>query len=129
MIDNQVINGIKYAFDGWSDGSSSSTLAHIPVIDRTFTANFHADTPVKVTGFQYVYNVGQPIEFNWNEHPNSNVKYRNYRKIKFVQGENLIATLNHGTTSFTDWNYVQTSGYTQYLMEYDARAYYTPTGN
>ena len=128
MINNQFANNRKYVFVNWSNGSSSSTLTVTPTSDTTITANFE-DYPDMVTGFQFVHNVGEPIKFTWDDHPLGNVNYRIYRIIKQVQGETLIATLTHGHTAFTDWNYHETSGYTNYLIDYNVRAYFTNNGN
>jgi len=69
----------------------------------------------------------------WSEHPSSNVtQYQIWRKVKHQQsgtteGPTLLATVNRGTTSYTDYSYIVTSGYTDDLVSYDVRAYYSPT--
>jgi hypothetical protein len=38
----------------------------------------------------------------------------------------LLATVGHGTTTYTDYDYTYTSSYTDDLLWYDIRAYYSP---
>ena len=76
---------------------------------------------------------GDPVELVWNEHQNANVsKYEIWRKVKYQVGgmgdPELLATKNRGTTSYTDYDYSITSGYTDDLLYYDVRAYYSIEG-
>ena len=123
-VNNQTFSSIKYTFENWSTGSTNIEETFAPTGNTIYTAHFEG-RPLKVTGFQFLQSVGESIRFSWNAHPNANVNYRIYREISSVQGPTLIATLSHGTTSYTDVYYQMTSGYTEYLMFYDARAYYT----
>jgi hypothetical protein len=72
---------------------------------------------------------GQNVIIYWNDHPNTNVtKYQIWRKVKHngvVSEPYLKATKNRGTTSFTDDEYVITRGYTDDLLYYDVRPYYS----
>jgi len=65
----------------------------------------------------------------WNEHPNTNVtKYQIWRKEKYngvTSDPHLLATVNRGTTSFTDDDFYYTTIKNQYMLYYDVRPYYT----
>ncbi len=128
-------NGIEYLFNHWEDGSTSNPY--------TFTASFHAThtayfigkpLPMINYGLHHVVNVGQNIHLVWNDHPNTNVtQYQIWRKVKhsltgIMEGPTLLTTLNRGTTSWTDYDYIYTSGYTDDLLSYDVRAYYRTEG-
>jgi len=72
---------------------------------------------------------GAYITVYWNEHPCDDVVYKIYRKIKHngvLGSEVLRATVNHGTTIWTD-NIQIADGQTTDLVFYDVRAYHTPT--
>ena len=129
-LNNQVINNVTYTFVNWSTGSTNLSISYPVTGNATVTANFHGN-PGKITGFQWDSELspGDDIEFNWTIHPNSNVIYRIYRKVKNVQGPTLLTTLAHGTTNYTDHEYQKTAGYTDDLLYYDVRAYYTAGNN
>ena len=128
-INNQVIHNVTYTFVNWSTSSTNLSISYGPVTgSATVTANFHG-YPGKITGFQFDCDVGENIKFNWTIHPNENVQYRIYRKVKDVQGPTLLATLVHDSTSYTDNDYKKTAGYTDDLLYYDVRAYYTAGNN
>jgi len=68
----------------------------------------------------------------WTEHPSSEVtQYRVWRRVKppggQLQDPELVATLNRGTTSWTDPAYVVTSGYTDAICNYNVQSYHNPT--
>lgn len=121
-------NYINYSFDYWNDQGSTSSRTVSNVSDHdSFTAYF-VGKPTKVNGFEFDCGVGDPIYFTWDQHSNSNVKYRIYRKRKNQYGQMsspvLIATLNNNITSYTDYDYEKASSYI-WLLYYDVRAYYT----
>jgi len=127
---NQTYNGIYYTFDYWSDGSTNyqnRIETFEPDDHTTYTAYFEGN-PLKVENFTFVCDVGDPIEFEWDEHPNSNVNYQIWMQVKPQGGPlgdpQLIGTLQHGTTTYTDDLYEKSSTYV-YLLWYDVRAYYT----
>lgn len=130
-IDGQIFNSISYAFSYWSDGDTTypnRIQTFQPDRDRTYTAHF-TGKPVRVQNLHNVASVGSPIQLVWNEHPNSNCTYQIWRKVKELYGTEgdpiLLATKPHGTTSYIDNEYVRTNSYTEYLISYDVRAYYT----
>ncbi len=134
----QVSNGIEYLFDHWSDGSTNyvgNPYTFTPTDHRTYTAYFVGKPlPMINFGLHHVVNVGQNIHLVWNDHPNTNVtQYQIWRKVKHsstgtTEGPTLLTTLNRGTTSWTDYDYIYTSGYTDDLLSYDVRAYYRTEG-
>jgi len=75
---------------------------------------------------------GQNVIIYWNYHPNTNVtQYKIWRIVKHngVTGNPfLLATKNRGTTTYTDYDYVITRSYTDDLVWYDVRPYYSIEG-
>ncbi len=68
----------------------------------------------------------------WNEHPNAYVtKYQIWRQVKHngvLGSPELLTTVNRGTLSYVDYDYVLTSGYTADLIFYDVRPFYSLEG-
>lgn len=122
---NQTFNNIDYHLDHWNDGITSSSRTYEPADHKDFTAYF-TGIPQQVQNLHEDGAVGAPIHLVWYQHPNQNCKYRVYRKVK-QQGNNpvLIATLNNNVTSYTDYDYCKTRTYSDLLLQYDVRAYYT----
>jgi len=81
---------------------------------------------------QFVGSTGQNIQLQWSEHPNSAVnQYQIWRRVKHngVTGpDTQIGTVGRGVCSFTDYEYVYTSSYSDDLLWYDVRAYYSTAG-
>jgi hypothetical protein len=131
-ISGQVYNTIKYTFTQWADGSTTNPRTFTPNDHTTYTANF-TGKPLAVTITSSSGPVGTPVRIEWQEHPNPNVsQYQVWRKAKHNgvwYGPTLLATLNRGTTSFTDPDYLFTEGYTHDLLQYDIRAYYSTEGS
>lgn len=128
----QAISEIGYTFNHWSDGSTSATKTFNPGSTQTYTA-YYTGKPLTTnralhTGL--VYN--QPIVLYWNEHPNVNVtQYQIWRKVKHngLMGDAiLIATVNRGTTSYVDDEYNLTRTYSNDLLYYDVKPYYSTEG-
>ncbi len=126
----QTINGIQYTFDHWNDGSTTSSKTYNPGVNTTYTA-YYTGKPLSYTVMNTHFNdvPGQNVIIYWNDHPNTNVThYKIWRKVKHngVMSEPyLIATKNRGTTTYTDDEYVITRGYTDDLLYYDVRPYYS----
>ena len=77
--------------------------------------------------------VGNPVQLNWSEHPNTGVtEYRIFRKVRpsggVTSAEVQIGTVARGTTTFTDYDYVISNMF-YYQLYYDVRAYYQPNGS
>lgn len=128
----QVINEIGYSFHHWSDNSTTVTKTFNPGITQTYTA-YYTGKPLTTNRALHtgtVYN--QPIVLYWNEHPNVNVtQYQIWRQVKHfgVMGNPyLIATVNRGTTSYVDDEYNLTRSYSNDLLYYDVRPYYSTEG-
>jgi hypothetical protein len=127
----QGLNSINYTFDHWWDGNTSASRNFTPSGDATYTAYF-TGKPQHVTFDSMSGPVGTNIRIVWQEHPNANVtQYQVWRKVKqegVWTGPTLLTTHNRGTTSYTDYDYVYTNGYTDDLLNYDIRAYYSTEG-
>ena len=102
----QTINDITYSFSNWSNGSTTATTVFSPDSHFIYTANFTGKPSNTNRNLTFGGNVGQKIELNWNEHPHDSVtKYKIWRKVRHngVTGNpSLIATVNRGTTTYTD---------------------------
>lgn len=125
-----TINRIVYTFTHWSDDNTSSSRSFVPTDHSSFTAYFNAK-PLPPANVQAGGNVGQYVQVTWQEHPHPNVtQYQIWRKVK-KQNEGtvgppvLLTTVNRGTTSYTDYSYIITDGYTHDLVWYDVRAYFS----
>jgi len=119
---------IDQAFQSWSDNNTVNPRYFTVSSNSSFGINYVGVKPNNgYKNMQYTGSVGQNIHFTWSEHPNSDVTtYQIWRKVKNVSGPTLLAELSRGTTSFTDYEYTYTNGYTDNLLDYDVRAYYSP---
>ncbi len=126
VINHQNHNGITYIFDNWSDGVQSENRTIIPTDHENYTALFHG-RPHQVSNLRVTSGYYEPITIAWNRHQNNYCKYRIYRRVRRNGSttNSLIATLNNNVTSYTDIEYARTPGYTDCLVSYDARAFYT----
>jgi hypothetical protein len=127
----EVIDGIQNTFQYWTNNRTndtvwSSSTTFYPADHTTYTAHFGAK-PVPVSNLITGDSVGSPVQVSWSEHPNENVNhYKIWRQVKHngvVGPEYNIASVNRGTTSYTDYSYLMTDGYTHDLVWYDARAH------
>lgn len=126
----QTINGIQYTFDHWTDGSTTSSKTFYPSDNTTYSAYFIGKPDNAYRNLHFSPPVaGQHITLYWNEHPNTNVtQYQIWRIVKhngIVGNPELLATKSRGNLTYVDNQYVYTSGYTDDLLRYDVRAYYT----
>lgn len=128
----QVINEIGYTFHHWSDNSTTVTKTFNPGITETYTAYYTGKPLTTNRGLHTGNTYNQPIVLYWNEHPNVNVtQYQIWRQVKHngVMGNPyLIATVNRGTTSYVDDEYNLTRSYSNDLLYYDVRPYYSTEG-
>lgn len=129
----EVINSIEYTFSSWSPGgSTSASTTFTPGDHTTYTANFNAK-PLPPPNVSAGGPAGSNVQITWNEHPHPSVsQYQIWRIVKpqnQPQGQpQLLATVNRGITSYTDYTYIVTAGYTNDLAQYDLRAYYSVNG-
>ena len=123
---NQTINGISYTFDEWDNGSTSKSRTVTPTDHHNYIASFNGK-PLGV-GYSVTFNSGAPgtpIKLYWNDNVNSTVKYKIYRKHGKFGSTNLIATVNSGVETYTDYGLGHTNNTSSYnLTRYDVRAYY-----
>lgn len=125
----QAINEIGYSFHHWNDNSTTATKTFNPGVTETYTA-YYTGKPLTTNRALHtgtVYN--QPIVLYWNEHPNTNVtQYQIWRRVKHngvMSDPQIIATVNRGTTSYVDDEYNLTRNYSNDLLYYDVRPYYS----
>ncbi len=125
-----VVNGIEYTFTQWQDGNTSASRTFTPNNHTTYTADY-TGRPLNIRdnySLAQTAGIGEYIRLQWTEHPNAGVtQYQVWRIVKrdgIQYDPALIATVNRGTTSFTDQNFVISNGYTDLLLMYDIRAYY-----
>lgn len=127
----QLYNGIHYTFLRWQDNNTANPRTFEPTGHTTYTA-YYTGRPASVTITSCSGTPGTYVTIQWQEHVNANVsQYQVWRKVKHTsqggwwEGPDLLATLNRGTTSFTDTEYIFTDGYTDDLLQYDIRPYYS----
>jgi len=73
ITDWQVFNNIKYSFVKWEDNNSTSkTRTFTPYDNMEYSASF-IGKPEQVQGLSSVGAIGQAIQLQWTQHPNSNV--------------------------------------------------------
>lgn len=127
---NQTYNGVIYSFSNWSNGSTNPEITFIPNANVEYVANYVVVKPQQMIYFNLHVSSspGQYIQLSWNQHPNANVQYQIWRREKpagsSIGPPVLKATLANNVTSWTDYGYLMTSGYTHDLLEYDVRSYY-----
>ncbi len=122
-------------FTSWADNNSTSS-------QRSFIISDHAEYNVNSTvvkpdngykSMNYTGTTGDNITVTWSEHPNTGVTaYQIWRRVRHngVTGSDIcIATVSRGTTSYTDYDYTYTASYTDDLLWYDVRAYYSPNSS
>ncbi|MBI9071001.1 MAG: T9SS type A sorting domain-containing protein [Melioribacteraceae bacterium] len=126
---NHTLNGIIYTFDYWNKEGTSADYDFEPT-DHEDYVSYYTGKPsnsYKNLTFNSSAPNGTPIILSWDQHPNSNVKYKIYRKIGRTGSNQLITStpLNNNVTSYTDYDIVHTSNRgSDYLITYDVRAYY-----
>ncbi|MEW6195951.1 MAG: T9SS type A sorting domain-containing protein [Bacteroidota bacterium] len=126
----QVINGIEYVFSYWTDGTSNwytASQTFAPNDHKTYKAYFVGKPTNSGKNVQITSSVGQPITLTWTDINNNYVSYKIYRKVKHdgVSGpEELLASVNKGVETYTDYEYVKTASYVD-LVHYDVRGYYS----
>ncbi len=141
---NQEKNSLIYTFDSWKKNgnviSTSSTYTFQPDVNATYTLNLKPLKPSNTYRNLQFRNpdnssptTGSNIRINWSTHPDNRVdSYQIWRRVKHngVLGDPvLLTTAGSGTTSYIDYDYVYTDGYTDDLLKYDVRArlYYNST--
>lgn len=129
------INGIKYAFQNWEGEGTSRLKDFYPSLHKQYVANYKG-TPLysdvnyrNLTFNTFNPRVTQNVILNWSEHPNTSVtKYQIWRHEKYngvYTSPVLLATVNRGTTTWTDNGFYIGNSYSDYQLFYDVRAYYS----
>lgn len=139
--ENTTQNNVYYWFDHWEFGGSNISSSN-PL--NSYEAPSHGTLQAvfnhkPVNTYRYLtFNddeYGNPIRLSWQKHPLDNsfiTQYAILRKVKHngVMGSAVqIATISaNGSSSYsyTDYDYLITNGYTDDLLYYDVRAFYSP---
>jgi hypothetical protein len=138
---NTTRDNVYYWFDHWEFGgsniSSSNPLNSYEVPSHGTLQSVFNHKPVNT--YRYLtFNddeYGNPVQLTWQKHPLDNnfiTQYAIVRKVKHngVMGSAVqIATISaNGSSnySYTDYDYLITNGYTDDLLYYDVRAFYSP---
>ena len=118
-------NGISYSFDHWTGSVSTNPRTFNPSDHTTYTA-YYTGTPTQVEIVSSNGTQGDPITIVWRKHSTSNVSYEVWRTVKNVEPDPVkVATKNHNDTCYVDAQYTFTTGYTEDLLKYDIREYYS----
>jgi hypothetical protein len=123
-------NYIDYTFDHWDNNPSSNTIT--ATAHNTYTA-VYVGRPTNTGEYASAGGtVGQPIIITWTDNPNTAVtEFQIWRRVKHngVTGDPvLLTTVGRGVQTYTDNDYILTNGYTDDLLWYDVRAYYSTEG-
>ncbi|MFA7418243.1 MAG: T9SS type A sorting domain-containing protein [Melioribacteraceae bacterium] len=123
-----VTNGIEYVFlDQWKRDSGQIVSPITATQHETFTPNYRIQA--LAPGVTFGTTIGQPLVINWTDNPNSNVtQYRIHRRV-YQNGvwsaDVVIATVNSGVQSYTDYEYLLGVWKQDILLEYGITAYYS----
>jgi hypothetical protein len=128
----QCINYIEYTFNRWQDYNTSNPRSFQVNGDITYTAYYVGKPTNSVEYVSAGGNVGNPIVVTWTDNTNTAVtQFQIWRKVKHngVTGDPvLLTTVGRGVQTYTDYSYAITDGYTDDLIWYDVRAYYSTEG-
>lgn len=131
-IPQSFYQGIDHVFDHWSTGSTQSGTSFNPTSHITYTAyfkgipnNLYRNLTINWSDPRWT-----PVQLTWNEHPNPYVtSYQIWRKVKqngFYGSPELLATIpRSGPNTYTDYEYSITPTYSDALLQYDVRPYYS----
>ena len=127
---SNTTNGIDWSFDHWFDGDSINTnRTFYPNDNTTYTVYYKGKPNNNIRNLYFNDVVGQKVTLYWTLNPNPYItQYKIWRKVKHngVMGSEVnIATLSSTTASYVDQQYTITSGYTDDLLYYDVRSYYS----
>lgn len=130
---DHTFNFIDYTFSQWSNGDQNRSAIFYPTASTTYTANFIGRPSNLNRNLYFSGTVGgrnpDHITLNWTDNPNVNVThYQIIRKVKhngLMGPEIVIGTVNRGINVFVDESYVYTSNYTNDLLMYDVRGYFS----
>lgn len=129
-----VFENVELRFTNWSPGGSSNPITDFPTGEGlSIVANF-GPHPLPPANLLVGGTIGSPVSLSWAPHTVSSgvSEYQIWRKVKPKnlpeESPILIATLPRSVSSYIDYDYVLTSGYTDALVSYDVRAHYSMNG-
>lgn len=120
------INRVVYLFDRWDDQSTANPRTFYPTDHSTYTL-YYLPKPLPPANVSAGGTVGDYVHLSWQSHPSELVtEFKIWRKVK-PKNQNerspvLIATVSSSTTSYIDYDYTVTNGYTDDLVSYDVRS-------
>lgn len=128
----QVHDQVIYTFSQWNVTPSTNPQTFYPSDHTSYTASYNAKPlpPEYVTAGG---TVGDYVHVTWQTHPHSCVQqYQIWRKRKPKnepeESPVLVTTVSKPTTSFIDYEFLVTSGYTDDLVSYDVRSVFNAGG-
>ena len=127
---SNTINGIDWSFDHWFDDDTINTSrTFYPNDNTTYTVYYKGKPNNNIRNLHFNDVAGQKVTLYWDTNPSPYViNYQIWRKVKHLglMGNPVnIATVGSSIMSYIDQEYVITSGYTDDLLYYDVRAYYS----
>lgn len=131
---NYSQNYIDYTFTNWTSGGQSFSSPITANGHATYTAVYSGKPNNGYRSLSFNYSQeGQPVKITWSKHPldySSITQYAIYRKINTSGTPTLLTTVSASGASsytYTDYDYVISSGDNKILLFYDVRAYYSPS--
>jgi hypothetical protein len=127
---SQEVSRLIFGFSSWNNGDGTNPRTFTITGDSTYTAIYSVTKPLPPANVSAGGNVGHSVQVTWDQHPDANVTYQIWRRVKPPGEEQqdpvLMANRSNSTTSWTDTEYRVTSGYTHAMLNYDVRSYYQP---
>jgi hypothetical protein len=124
----QEVSRLVFGFSSWNNGNGTNPRTFITTGDSTYTAIYTVTKPLPPSNVSAGGNVGSSVQVSWDQHPDTNVTYQIWRRVKppgeQQQDSVLMANRPNSTTSWTDTEYRVTAGYTDAMLNYDVRSYY-----
>jgi len=121
--------GARYTFINWSTGSPSRYLT--PTVAGAYYANYSAKPYAPTNAVAAGPTGGNPV-ITWTDNENGAVTYQIWRRLCPRIGPpysgTYLGSVAHGVGSFTDYDIMITSYYSDYIVQYDIRSVYVLGG-
>jgi hypothetical protein len=121
--------GARYTFINWSTGSASRYLT--PTVAGAYYANYSAKPYSPINAVAAGPIGGNPV-VTWTDNENGAVTYQIWRRLCPRIGPpysgTYLGSVAHGVQSFTDYDIMITSYYSDYIVQYDIRSVYVLGG-
>lgn len=117
----QVLNGVSYAFSGWSNGGQPFQSLTAPDSNTTYIATYSAiggpTLPAAPTGFRAVVLPGAQVKLDWTDASNNETSFVIQRRYTNWVWEDLPFSAGANATTITD-----TTAYSGVSYEYRVAA-------